>query len=49
MVRPCSQIAKCRLFLIMSLNTLIENVLLSEQQLNEQTGQIKEGICDVFV
>lgn len=33
----------------MSLNTLIENILLFEQQLNEQTGQIKEGMCNLFV
>lgn len=28
----------------MSLNTLIEQILLSEQQLHEQTDQIKEGM-----
>lgn len=43
-VRPYSQIARWRLFLIMSLNTLIEQILLSEQQLHEHTEQIKEGM-----
>lgn len=28
----------------MSLNTLIEQILLSEQQLHEQTDQIQEGM-----
>lgn len=28
----------------MSLNTLIEQILLSEQQLHEKTDQIKEGM-----
>lgn len=46
MVRPCSQVARCRLLLIMSLNTLIEQILLSEQQLHEQTEEIKDGtVC----
>lgn len=48
-VRPCSQVARCSLCLIMSLNTLIEQILLSEQQLNEQTEQIKEGMFYLFL
>lgn len=32
----------------MSLNTLIEQILLSEQELNEQTERIKEGKLCVF-
>lgn len=48
-VRPCSQIARCKLFLVMSLNTLIEQILLSEQQLHEQTEQIKDGMLYFFV
>lgn len=46
-VRPCT--ARRRLFLIMSLNTLIEQIILSEQQLHEQTEQIKEGMFYFFV
>lgn len=33
----------------MSLNTLIEQILLSEQELHEQTEQIKEGMFYFFV
>lgn len=49
MVRPCSQVARCVLFLIMSLNALIEQILLSEQQLHKQTEQIEEGMSYFFV
>lgn len=33
----------------MSLNTLIEQILLSEQQIHQQTEQIREGMFYLFV